>query len=94
MSGHLDLADADPAALGRRSARGAAATFAAQGIRLVLQFRSKVALARLLTPAQFGIVAMVAPLVGLVQLFAELGQLAWGAAGSGIVLASFVAGLP
>ena len=30
-------------------------------------------LARLLTPAQFGIVAMVAPLVGLVQLFAELG---------------------
>jgi PST family polysaccharide transporter len=73
MSDRLDLGGGDPAALKRRSVRGAAATFAGQGIRFVLQFAAQVLLARLLTPQQFGIVAMVAPLVGLVQLFAELG---------------------
>ena len=73
MSGLLDGGEGDPAALKRRSVRGAAATFAAQGVRFALQFGAQVGLARLLTPAQFGIVAMVAPLVGLVQLFAELG---------------------
>jgi len=71
----LDLdADApDHADLKRRSVRGAAATFGAQGVRFFMQFAAQIALARLLTPEQFGIVAMVAPLIGLVQLFAELG---------------------
>jgi len=73
VNGRLDGGEGDPAALKRRSVRGGAATFAAQGVRFVLQFGAQVMLARLLTPAQFGIVAMVAPLVGLVQLFAELG---------------------
>ncbi len=73
MSERLDSGERDPAALKRRSVRGGAATFAAQGVRFALQFGAQVALARLLTPAQFGVVAMVAPLVGLVQLFAELG---------------------
>ncbi len=51
MSERLDLTDADRAALSRLSARGAAATFVAQGIRFVLQFGAQVALTRLLTPA-------------------------------------------
>jgi len=71
----LDLGEdaSDHADLKRRSVRGAAATFGAQGIRFFMQFAAQIALARLLTPEQFGIVAMVAPLIGLVQLFAELG---------------------
>lgn len=72
---HLDLGEevSDHADLKRRSVRGAAATFGAQGVRFFMQFAAQIALARLLTPEQFGIVAMVAPLIGLVQLFAELG---------------------
>jgi PST family polysaccharide transporter len=65
----------DPSAgvLKQRSVRGAAATFVAQGLRFVLQFGSQVALARLLMPAQFGLVAMLGPVVAFVGIFNELG---------------------
>jgi len=59
--------------LKRQSVRGAAATFLAQGLRFVLQFGSQIALARLLSPADFGLVAMIGPVLMLVQIFNELG---------------------
>ena len=59
--------------LKRQSVRGAAATFVAQGMRFVLQFGSQIALARLLSPADFGLVAMIGPVLMLVQIFNELG---------------------
>ncbi len=59
--------------MGQRSVRGGLATFASQGLRIVLQFGSQIVLARLLLPADFGLLAMVAPLLTLVQIFNELG---------------------
>lgn len=74
------VANADPLnvvftaeTLKRRSVHGAAATFVAQALKFVLQFGSQVALARLLDPASFGLVAMVAPIVGFVQVLNDLG---------------------
>ena len=64
---------ADAELLKRRSVRGAAATFLGQGTRFVLQFGAQVALARLLLPAQFGLVAMVGPVLSFVAIFNELG---------------------
>jgi PST family polysaccharide transporter len=64
---------ADRAVLKRRSVRGAGVTMAAQGVRCVLQFSSQVALAHWLLPGEFGVVAMVAPVLTLVQIFNDLG---------------------
>src|SRR6185437_11597106 len=61
--------------LARRSVHGAAATILSQGIRFVIQFGAQVALARMLLPAEFGIVAMTTPLVGFVQILTDLGLL-------------------
>ncbi len=66
-------ADADATVLKRRSVRGAAMTFAAQGTRSVLQLGSQIVLAHLLLPTEFGLIAMVAPVLNLVQIFNELG---------------------
>ena len=46
-------------ALRRLAVRGAAATVSAQGLALAIQVIATVVLARLLTPADFGVVAMV-----------------------------------
>ena len=77
MSGQADadrLADdRDHGTLRRRSVRGTLVTFAAQGVRFVVQFGSQILLANLLLPADFGLVAMVTPLLYLVQVFNELG---------------------
>jgi PST family polysaccharide transporter len=59
--------------LKQRSVRGAAATLVSQGLRVGLQFGSQIVLARLLSPGDFGLIAMVAPLLVLVQIFNELG---------------------
>jgi PST family polysaccharide transporter len=69
------VADVERSELKRRSVHGAAATVVAQGIRFVLQFGSQVALARLLVPADFGLVAMVTPVVGFLQIFGDMGLL-------------------
>jgi polysaccharide transporter, PST family len=69
------IPDVDRGELKRRSVHGAAATILGQGFRFLLQTGTQVMLARLLSPAEFGLVAMVAPLVGFVRLFAELGLL-------------------
>ena len=70
--GRLD-ADNDPGVLKRRSVRGAAITFTAQGARFVLQFGSQIVLARMLLPRDFGLVAMIGPIISFVQIFNELG---------------------
>ena len=56
-----------------RSIRGGSVTLLAQGCRFVLQMASTILLARLLTPADFGLVAMVTAITGFVELFMDLG---------------------
>jgi O-antigen/teichoic acid export membrane protein len=56
-----------------RSVRGGLLTLTSQGTQFVLTTTSAVVLARLLTPADFGLVAMVTAITGLGQAFADLG---------------------
>ena len=65
--------NAAPDTLKHRSVRGAAVTMAAQLARFAIQFGSQIAMARLLDPADFGLVAMAAPVLALVQLFNDFG---------------------
>jgi len=59
--------------LGNAAARGTSITLAMQGVRFVLQFCSLVVLARLLTPSDFGIVAMVTAIVGIADILRDFG---------------------
>lgn len=59
--------------LRNRSVRGGIATVGSQAAHFVLTTISTVVLARLLTPADFGLIAMVAPLTGFVRMFSDLG---------------------
>lgn len=66
----------DERALGvlrRRTAQGAVASIAAQACNLVLRTGSMVILARMLTPADFGLVGMVTAMTGFMALFKEAG---------------------
>lgn len=56
-----------------RSVRGGVLTLTSQGVQFVMQSIATVVLARLLTPADFGLVAMVTAITGLGQAFADLG---------------------
>lgn len=56
-----------------RSVRGGAITLSAQGIKFVLQVGSTMVLARLLTPADFGLIAMVTVVTGFVAMFKDAG---------------------
>ena len=56
-----------------RALRGGLLTFSAQGTAFVLTSIMTVVLARLLTPADFGLVAMATAITGLGQAFADLG---------------------
>jgi len=59
--------------LGTVAARGAAVTLASQSLRIVLQLASIAVLARLLTPRDYGLVAMVVAVVGVGEIFRDLG---------------------
>ncbi|MBT2517536.1 lipopolysaccharide biosynthesis protein [Streptomyces sp. ISL-90] len=59
--------------LGRRAIRGAAVTSAGQGIRILIQLASVVILARLLSPADFGLFAMVMSIAGIAEVFRDFG---------------------
>lgn len=59
--------------LQERSVRGGMVTMAAQGAKFTLTLTGTMILARLLTPADFGLVAMVMALTGFVALFTDLG---------------------
>lgn len=56
-----------------RSVRGGAVTMAAQGVRFLLNLASIMVLARLLSPNDFGLVAMVVAVTGFVTLFKDMG---------------------
>jgi PST family polysaccharide transporter len=66
-------ASSDRETLKRASVRGAAITFLSQGLRFVLQFGAQIVLAHWLLPREFGLIAMVAPVLSLVQVFNDLG---------------------
>jgi len=56
-----------------RSVRGGAVTMTAQGVRFILQMCSTVVLARLLTPQDFGLIAMVTAVTRFVVMFKDMG---------------------
>ena len=56
-----------------RSVRGGAITIFAQGCKFVLQTGSMIVLARLLTPADFGLIAMVTALTALAMVIKDMG---------------------
>lgn len=59
--------------LAHDAARGALFTLLAQGARILLQLLSVVVLARLLTPHDYGMLAIVLVLVGLGEIFRDFG---------------------
>jgi polysaccharide transporter, PST family len=59
--------------LKRASIRGSVATGLAQGVKMISQFASQLVLARLLFPQDFGLVAMIFPVLALVQILGDLG---------------------
>lgn len=63
-----DLAD-----LKRKSVRGGLITFASQGASVVIQLTSTVVLARLLSPDDYGVMAMVLAVTAFAGLFRDLG---------------------
>ena len=56
-----------------RSVRSGVITIAAQGTKLFLQITSTAVLARLLTPKDFGLIAMVTAVTGFVMMFKDMG---------------------
>jgi O-antigen/teichoic acid export membrane protein len=56
-----------------RSVRGGLLTIVSQGTQYFIAFVSTVVLARILTPTDFGLVAMVVAVTGIGQAFADLG---------------------
>ncbi|MDP2358898.1 MAG: oligosaccharide flippase family protein, partial [Beijerinckiaceae bacterium] len=55
------------------SLSGGAATLAAQFVKMLAQFGALIALARLLNPSDFGLIAMVAPIFRLVDIIQDGG---------------------
>lgn len=56
-----------------RSVRGGAITLSAQAIKFILQIGSTMVLARLLTPEDFGLIAMVTAITGFAAMFKDAG---------------------
>lgn len=63
----------DLAALKRASVRGGAVTMVSQAISIAIQLTSTVVLARLLSPDDYGVIAMVLAVTGFAGLFRDLG---------------------
>lgn len=59
--------------LKRRSTRGGMVTLASQAIKFLLQTGSTMVLARMLTPGDFGLIAMVTAVIGFVAMFKDAG---------------------
>jgi O-antigen/teichoic acid export membrane protein len=59
--------------LRRRTVRGAATTFTGQGLSFLLGIVSTAVLARLLTPEDFGLIAMTTVFTGFIALFQDAG---------------------
>lgn len=56
-----------------RTVRGGAVALSAQAVKFAIRLGSTAVLARLLTPADFGLIAMVAAVTGFIGLFRDLG---------------------
>lgn len=63
----------DRATLGNRAARGALQTVSAQALKILIQVGGVVVLARLLTPRDYGLVAMVAAIIAVAEIFRDFG---------------------
>ena len=61
------------AGLGNVAARGAGITLMSQGIRFALQLGSLIVLARLLSPQEFGVVAMVTAITNVMEIVRDFG---------------------
>lgn len=72
MSGQAD-ATPTPPRLGVRAAGGALVTMTGQGVRALVQFGGIILLARLLTPHDYGLVAMVTAIIGLAEILRDFG---------------------
>jgi polysaccharide transporter, PST family len=67
------VVESEIASLKKRSVHGSATTFVAQGARLLIKLATQILIARLLLPADYGLVAMIAPILSLSYLMGELG---------------------
>jgi len=59
--------------LGGRTARGGVVTIASQGFKFFASMAGTVVLARLLTPQDYGLIGMVAVVMGFVSMFKDMG---------------------
>ena len=73
MTGDPPVTVSDGAGLGGRVARGALVILAAQGVRIAVQVLSVVVLSRLLSPRDYGLIAMVLAVIGVADVFRDLG---------------------
>ncbi|MDV2451225.1 lipopolysaccharide biosynthesis protein [Xanthomonas hortorum] len=62
-----------PRSLGSRAAGGAAVTMIGQSAKMVVQFGGIILLARLLTPYDYGLMAMVTAIVGAAEILRDFG---------------------
>lgn len=69
----MSEASATGGGLGRRAVRGAAVTSVGQGLRILIQLASVVIMARLLSPTDFGLFAMVMSIAGIAEVFRDFG---------------------
>lgn len=68
-----DLGPPSRSGLGRQASRGALLTVGAQLVKIAVQVGGVVVLARLLSPGDYGLVAMVTALVGVAEIFRDFG---------------------
>jgi PST family polysaccharide transporter len=67
------ITDIEPGMPKHRFVHGGAVLFVAQVCKCFIRLASQIVIARLLVPADFGLIAMVAPILALVQLIGDLG---------------------
>ncbi|WP_229788262.1 oligosaccharide flippase family protein [Nocardioides albus] len=65
--------DSERRGLGRSAARGGMVVLGGQGVRILVQVASVVVLSRLLTPRDYGLVAMVLAVVAVAEIFRDFG---------------------
>lgn len=73
MTDPVKAAEEPTGRLGARAARGAAVTLGAQGGKVLVQVASVVVLARLLSPHDYGLIAMVVAIIGIGELVRDFG---------------------
>ena len=68
--------------LGRTASRGAVVTFGGQLVRITIQLLGIVLLARMLSPTDYGVTAMVLAIIGVGEILRDFGlsRAAWMAA--------------